>query len=154
MQTWYRILIMTQIINMRITAILGLILLLGFQACEEVSTKFETEENLPYENFSYTILERKKEEEKVIEQKSSIPGDSKAEGERPVDEKNRYTPAYSPDGSFLVYGESQCPGGRNYASSCDADADPSDPRLPSGQRFELVDKRNVARRPTGPTVFA
>ena len=52
-----------------------------------VDIKFETEENLPQENFGYTILERKKEEDKVIEQKSSIPGDSKVEGGRITDEK-------------------------------------------------------------------
>ncbi len=37
---------MIRTINMRVTAVLGLVLMLGSQACEEVSTKFETEDNL------------------------------------------------------------------------------------------------------------
>ncbi len=37
---------MIRTINIRVFAILGLLLMLGFQACEEISTKFETEENL------------------------------------------------------------------------------------------------------------
>lgn len=41
----------------------------------------------------------------------------------PVDGKNRYTPVYSPDGSYLVYVESLCEGGAVYNSDCDADAD-------------------------------
>lgn len=41
----------------------------------------------------------------------------------PVDGKNRYTPAYSPDGTFLLYVESLCEPGETYNSACDADAD-------------------------------
>lgn len=41
----------------------------------------------------------------------------------PVDGLNRYTPVYSPDGSYLVYVESTCPDGETYTASCDADAD-------------------------------
>lgn len=41
----------------------------------------------------------------------------------PVDGKNRYTPAYSPDGSFLLYVESLCAPGETYNAACDADAD-------------------------------
>ncbi|HLT31939.1 MAG TPA: hypothetical protein VK013_18010 [Myxococcaceae bacterium] len=38
--------------------------------------------------------------------------------------KNRYYPAISPDGAFLVYNESTCPGGSN-GTHCNADSDPS-----------------------------
>ncbi len=41
----------------------------------------------------------------------------------PTDGLNRYTPVYSPDGSYLVYVESTCPAGVVYDGSCDADAD-------------------------------
>jgi hypothetical protein len=41
----------------------------------------------------------------------------------PTDGLNRYTPVYSPDGSYLVYVESVCPGGEIYSRECDADAD-------------------------------
>ncbi|MCC7382419.1 MAG: hypothetical protein IT384_11345 [Deltaproteobacteria bacterium] len=40
----------------------------------------------------------------------------------PADGKNRYYPAYSPDGQFIVYNESICTNG-NYNSECDGDAD-------------------------------
>jgi len=52
-----------------------------------VDIKFETVENLPYENFSYTVLERKKEEDKVIEQKSRIQKEPRPEVEEVSDEK-------------------------------------------------------------------
>ena len=41
-----------------------------------------------------------------------------------VDGKNRYTPATSLDGEFVVYVESTCNGG-TYGGECDGDADPS-----------------------------
>ncbi len=41
------------------------------------------------------------------------------------DTYNRYYPAYSPDGAFVVYDESRCGGGRNYGDECDGDADDS-----------------------------
>jgi hypothetical protein len=41
----------------------------------------------------------------------------------PEDGMNRYTPVYSPDSSYMVYVESECPQGETYDSSCDADAD-------------------------------
>jgi hypothetical protein len=37
--------------------------------------------------------------------------------------KNHYYPAFSPDGSFLVYDESTCPAGANTDQSCNADTD-------------------------------
>ena len=43
----------------------------------------------------------------------------------PEDGKNRYYPAYAPDGSFLLYNESDCPAGETYHRDCDADADPT-----------------------------
>lgn len=43
----------------------------------------------------------------------------------PEDGKNRYYPAYAPDGTFLLYDESTCPDGETYHWACDADADPS-----------------------------
>jgi hypothetical protein len=38
--------------------------------------------------------------------------------------KNRYYPAFSPDGSFLVFNESTCPSGEQH-TDCNADSDPS-----------------------------
>ncbi len=58
----------------------------------------------------------------------------------PEDGKNRYYPAYAPDGSFLIYNESTCPGGELYNDRCDADADPSAKLwavLPDGTRLPL-----------------
>ncbi len=52
-----------------------------------VDIQFESQENLPYENFTYTVLERKKEEDRVIEQKSRIQRDSRSEGEKSSEEK-------------------------------------------------------------------
>jgi ribonuclease E len=52
-----------------------------------VDILFESQQYLPLENFSFTVLERKKEEDKVIEQKSSIQRDSKPEGEGAPEEK-------------------------------------------------------------------
>lgn len=46
MQIWNRIPTMIRTTNIRVLAILGLLLMFVFQACEEVSTKFETEDNL------------------------------------------------------------------------------------------------------------
>jgi len=43
----------------------------------------------------------------------------------PEDGLNYYNPAHAPDGSFLVFNRSVCPGGGIYGSACDADADPS-----------------------------
>lgn len=43
----------------------------------------------------------------------------------PVDGLNYYNPAHAPDGSFLLFNRSVCPDGQIYASTCDADADPS-----------------------------
>jgi hypothetical protein len=39
--------------------------------------------------------------------------------------KNHYYPAFSPDGSFLVYDESTCPAGQNTDFTCNGDTDPS-----------------------------
>jgi hypothetical protein len=39
--------------------------------------------------------------------------------------KNHYYPAFSPDGSFLVYDESTCPPGQNQDFTCNADTDPT-----------------------------
>ncbi len=52
-----------------------------------VDIQFESQENLPYENFTYTVLERKKEEDRVIEQKSRIQRESRSEGEKSSEEK-------------------------------------------------------------------
>jgi len=41
----------------------------------------------------------------------------------PEDGKNRYTPVYAPDASYLVYIESTCEVGETYNRDCDADAD-------------------------------
>ena len=49
-----------------------------------VDILFESQQYLPFENYSYTVLERKKEEDKVIEQKSSIQRDP-----RPVSEDSQ-----------------------------------------------------------------
>lgn len=43
----------------------------------------------------------------------------------PVDGKNHYYPAYSPDATFFVYNVSTCRNGVTYADHCDGDADPS-----------------------------
>ena len=43
----------------------------------------------------------------------------------PADGLNHYTPAYDPTGQFVVFARSECPSGRTFADSCDADADPS-----------------------------
>lgn len=43
----------------------------------------------------------------------------------PEDGKNRYYPAYAPDGTFIIYDESTCAGGEIYNGDCDGDADPS-----------------------------
>ncbi len=53
-----------------------------------VEVLFESEQYLPFENFSFTVLERKKEEDKVIEQKSNIQRVSSSEGEETQEEKN------------------------------------------------------------------
>ena len=47
---------------------------------------FESEQYLPFENFTFTVLERKKEEDKLIEQKSGIQRESRTEGEGSSDE--------------------------------------------------------------------
>jgi len=52
-----------------------------------VDIQFESQEYLPYENFTFTVLERKKEEDRVIEQKSKIQKDSRSEGEKPSEER-------------------------------------------------------------------
>ncbi|WP_224363516.1 TolB family protein [Hyalangium versicolor] len=44
----------------------------------------------------------------------------------PQDGRNRYYPAFSPDGSFVVYDESTCPtSGSSFEKNCNADSDPS-----------------------------
>jgi ribonuclease E len=53
-----------------------------------VDILFESQQYLPFEDFSFTVLERKKEEDKVIEQKSGIPRDSKQNGEGSPEEKS------------------------------------------------------------------
>ena len=55
--------------------------LLELQEKNGVEIQFESQDFLSFESFSFTVLERKKEEDKVIEQKSRIQGDSKPEGE-------------------------------------------------------------------------
>ena len=62
--------------------------LMELEAKHGVDIKFETEESLSHENFSYAVLERKKEEDKVIEQKSSIPKDKKPETEETSEDKS------------------------------------------------------------------
>lgn len=52
-----------------------------------VDIQFETQENLPYESFTYTVLERKKEEDRVIEQKSRIQKDSRSDSDKSSEEK-------------------------------------------------------------------
>ncbi len=62
--------------------------LLELEEKNGVDILFESQEHLPYENFSFTVLERKKEEDKVIEQKSSIERDPKPEGEEASEGKS------------------------------------------------------------------
>ena len=62
--------------------------LLELKEKSSVDILFESEQYLPFENFSFTVLERKKEEDKVIEQKSGIQRDSKPEGEVSPEEKS------------------------------------------------------------------
>lgn len=52
-----------------------------------VDIVFESQDHLPSEGFSFTILERKKEEDKLIEQKSGIQRESKPNGEGSPEEK-------------------------------------------------------------------
>jgi ribonuclease E len=52
-----------------------------------VEILFESQQYLPFENFSFAVLERKREEDKVIEQKSSVPIELKPEGEGTSEEK-------------------------------------------------------------------
>jgi ribonuclease E len=61
--------------------------LLELEEKNGVDILFESQEHLPFENFSFTVLERKKEEDKVIEQKSSIQREPKPEGEEAQEEK-------------------------------------------------------------------
>ncbi len=61
--------------------------LLDLEEKNGVDILFESQEHLSYENFSFTVLERKKEEDKVIEQESRIQRDSKPEGEEAQEEK-------------------------------------------------------------------
>ena len=61
--------------------------LLELQDKNGVEIQFESQDFIPFENFSYAVLERKKDEDKVIEQKSNIPGDSKADGAKTGDER-------------------------------------------------------------------
>ncbi len=65
--------------------------LLELQEKNGVELQFESQDFLPFENFAFTVLERKKEEDKVIEQKSSIPSDLKTEGatEEKVEKRGR-----------------------------------------------------------------
>jgi ribonuclease E len=53
--------------------------LLELEEKNGVDILFESQEHLPFENFTFNVLERKKEEDKVIEQKSKIQRDSKVE---------------------------------------------------------------------------
>lgn len=43
----------------------------------------------------------------------------------PRDGQNHFTPTFAPDGTFLLFAESQCPSGQTYHSSCDGDTDPT-----------------------------
>jgi len=52
-----------------------------------VEIQFESEQYLSFENFSFTVLERKKEEDKIIEQKSGIQRDPKPEGKGSPEER-------------------------------------------------------------------
>lgn len=61
--------------------------LLELEEHNGVDIQFESQEYLPYENFTYTVLERKKEEDRVIEQKSRIQRVSRSEGEKSSEEK-------------------------------------------------------------------
>ncbi len=62
--------------------------LLELEEKNGVDILFESQDYFPFENFSFTVLERKKEEDKVIEQKSSIQRDLKPEGEEAQEEKS------------------------------------------------------------------
>ncbi len=42
-----------------------------------------------------------------------------------ADGLNRYSPSFSPEGDFIVYNESTCPGGDEGSLACNADSDPS-----------------------------
>ena len=61
--------------------------LLELEESHGVDIQFESQDHLSYENFTYTVLERKKDEDKVIEQKSRIQKDSRPEGEKSQEEK-------------------------------------------------------------------
>ncbi len=52
-----------------------------------VDIQFESKDDLSYENFTYTVVERKKDEDKVIEQKSRIQRDSQATSETSEEDK-------------------------------------------------------------------
>ncbi len=62
--------------------------LLELKEKNSVDILFENEQYLPFEDFSFTVLERKKEEDKIIEQKSGIQRDSKPNEEGSSEEKN------------------------------------------------------------------
>jgi len=62
--------------------------LLELEEKNGVEIQFESHDFFPFENFSFNVLERKKEEDKVIELKSSIPRDSKTEGDGATEEKS------------------------------------------------------------------
>ena len=62
--------------------------LLELKEKSAVEILFESQEHLPYEDFSFSILERKKEEDRLIEQKSGMQGDSKLDGEGTPQEKS------------------------------------------------------------------
>lgn len=53
-----------------------------------VEILFESQQYLPFENFTFSVLERKKEEDKVIEQKSSIQREPRPEGEDNQEERS------------------------------------------------------------------
>jgi ribonuclease E len=55
--------------------------LLDLKEKSGVEVLFESQQYLPFENFSFTVLERKKEEDRVIEQKSGIQRNSRTDGE-------------------------------------------------------------------------
>ena len=61
--------------------------LLELEEKNGVAILFESQDHFPYENFSFTVLERKGEEDKIIEQKSSVQRDSKPEGAEAPEEK-------------------------------------------------------------------
>jgi ribonuclease E len=62
--------------------------LLELEEKNGVDILFESQQYLAFENFSFTVLERKKEEDKVIEQKSRVQRDSKPEEEGAQEDKN------------------------------------------------------------------